>query len=358
MNNTAIMGEGFFIIDEVNTSLLHDVGSGYVLCEQDGFLYLIKDIYSQTDKIKIVDVQQPENPLIVGSYELELGEHLLDFKIHENIAYMLTELGIFSPFRCSVVLLDITDPSNPVRLGSSAREDVRTYLVNNTDRICVYKNYTYVSSNELLIFDCSNRSLPVLVASYPATLADIHVSNDSLYHVSNYVTIYSLADPVNPVFVGSVNCTKQNTVRSGVYGNYLIRAFRDSGLQVYNFTDPLHPAICGDYDFPERQQYTEGNIQDMAISEDRIFTSGREIYIFDLTNPQKLKRIARLNIGDQNISQITVANNYLYLTFDSNIRIYSYIENSLGRNFGLGIGIGIPVVVGTLVVIRWKKKRV
>ncbi|MBK5114953.1 MAG: hypothetical protein KGD59_11420 [Candidatus Heimdallarchaeota archaeon] len=357
MNNATIMGEGFFIFDEVNTSLLHDVGSGYVLCEQDGFLYFIVDKSSETDKIKIVDVQQPENPLFVGSYELEDLESLVDFKISENIAYMLTELTIFAEYRFSVATLNISDPTNPVRLGSSALERINSFRADSLEHISIYKNYTYVSSNELLIFDCSNRSLPVKVANYTSTGGYLHINNDFLYLVWNGVTIYSLADPVNPFYLGEVKSTKHPTTGSGVYGNYVINSFLDSGIQVYNCTDPTQPTICGDYDFPEWQLYTEGNIQDMEIVEDRVFTGGGELYIFDISNPQNLKRIARKNFGDQNISRITVANNYMYLTILNNIRIYSNVENSLGRNLGIGIGVGLSVVVGVLLVIWWKKKR-
>ena len=355
MNTATIMGEGFFIIDEVHTSLLDDVRSGYVLCEQDGLLYLAVDLgYKRL--VRIIDVQQPESPVVVGSYDLE-DEHLVDFKIRENIAYMLTELGIFSPFRCSVVLLNITDPTNPVRVGSSALENVRTYQVSFSDRICIYNNYTYVSSNELLIFDCSNRTLPVKVANYTSSLGDLYVKNDRLYLVSDDVKIYSLADPVNPVFLGAVNSTKQPTTGSGVYGNYVISAFQESGIQVYDCTDPTQPTICEDYDFPNWEDPVEGIIQDLDIVGDRLFAGGGKLYVFDISIPQNLKRIARINIEDQNISRITVANNYIYLTFPSNIRVYSYVENSLGRNLGLGLGIGLPIVIVGSLLIRRKKKR-
>lgn len=355
MNTATIMGEGFFIIDEVHTSLLDDVRSGYVLCEQDGFLYLAVDLgYKRL--VRIIDVQQPESPVVVGSYDLEDAEHLVDFKISENIAYMLTELGIFSPFRCSVALLNITDPTNPVRVGSSALENVRTYQVSFSDRICIYKNYTYVSSNELLIFDCSNRTLPVKVANYTSSLGDLHVKNDCLYLVSTDVKIYSLADPVNPVFLGAVNSTKHPTTGSGVYGNYVISAFQESGIQVYDCTDPTQPTICDDYDFPNWEDPVEGIIQDLDIVGDRLFAGGGKLYVFDISIPQNLKRIARINFGDQNISRITVANNYMYLNMHGTIRMYSYVENSLGRNLGLGIGIGLPVVIVGSLLILWKKK--
>jgi hypothetical protein len=361
MNNATIMGEGFFIIDEVSTMLLNDDEFDSVLCIQDDLLYLSLINYTEgegySNIIQIIDVHQSENPVVVGRYEFGVYEYLFDFKISENIAYMLTELAYIIGQFCSVELLDISDPTNPVRIGSSTPESIYYYRVNRTDRIGIYNNYTYVSSlNKLLVFDCSNRTLPVRVGSYPSSLGDVHVENDYLYLVSNSVTIYSLADPVNPVFLGAVNSTKGVSVRSGVYGNYVISAFRDVGIQVYDCTDPTQPTICKDYNFPNRQLYIEGNIQDMEIVGDRLFTGGSELYVFDISNPQKLKRMARLPIGDQNLSRITVANNYMYLTIDSNIRIYSYVENSLGRNFGLGIGLGLPIIiVGSILIVRKKK---
>ncbi len=361
MNNTTIMAEGFFIVDEVNSISINEGEPGTVLCIQDDLLYVGLINYSEgegySNIIQIIDVHQPENPVVVGRYELGFYEYLIDFKISENIAYMITWLAYIIGHYCSVELLDITDPTNPVRIGSSTPESIRYYRVNNTDRIGIYKNYTYVSSNELLIFDCSNRTLPMRVGSYPSSLGDVHVENDYLYLVSNGVTIYSLADPVNPVFLGAVESTKGFSVRSGVYGNYVISAFRDAGIQVYDCTDPTQPTICKDYNFPYWQLYIEGNIQDMEIVGDRVFTGGKELYVFDISKPQKLKRIAWLTIGDKNLSQITVANNCLYLTIDSNIRIYSYVENSLERNIGIGIGVGLTVVVGASMFIRWKKKR-
>jgi len=354
------MGEGFFIIDEVSTILLNEGELGEVLCIQDDLLYVSLINYTEGEGypniLQIIDVHQPENPVVVGRYELGVAEYLFDFKISGNIAYMITWLAYIIGHYCSIELLDITDPTNPVRIGSSAPEAIRIYRVNNTDRIGIYKNYTYVSSNELLVFDCSNQTLPVMVGSYPSSLGDVHVENDYLYHVSDGVTIYGLADPVNPVILGAVESTKGISVRSGVYGNYVISTFQDSGIQVYDCTDPTQPTICKDYDFPNWQLYIEGNIQDMEIVGDRLFTGGSELYVFDISKPQKLKRMTRLPIGDQNLSRITVANNYLYLTIDSNIIIYSYIENSVGRNLGIGIGVGLPVVVGASLFIRWKKK--
>ena len=356
MNNATIMGEGFFIVDEVNSISINEGEPGTVLCIQDNLLYLYV-VKSYSKIIQIIDVQQPENTLVVGSYELEDGEWLRDFKISENIAYMLIELPIFSLERYFIALVNITDLTNPVRVGSSALADPYLYGADYTEIISVYKNYTYVSGlDKLVIFDCNNLTLPVKVANYASTGGDLHINNDYLYVVWNGVTIYSLADPVNPVFLGEVNSAKSLTTGSGLYGNYVINAFQESGIQSFNCTNPMQPTICGDYDFPEEKLYIERNIQDMELVEDRLFTGGRKLYIFDISEPQNLKMIAQVNVGDQNFSRITVANNYLYLTFPSKIGIYSYVENSIGRNLGLGIFIGLPiVVVASLLILRKKR---
>jgi len=351
MNNITIRGEGFSIINEVETSLLKDGEEGAVLCEHNGYLYLQVKGYKKT--VQIIDVRQPESPIVVGSYELE--GTLLDFKISENIAYLLIELGLYTGIRYLVALVNITDPTNPVHLGSSALEKITTSRVECSEQISIYKNYTYVSSDELLIFDCSNRTLPVKVANYTSTGGQIHIKNDFLYLVSAGVKIFDLTDPVNPLLLGELNSTKHFSVGSGVYGNYVINAFRESGIQSYDCTDPTQPTICEDYDFPKWQIGAKGIVHDIDIVEDRLFAGGDKLYIFNIRKPQNLKRIAMKNIGDQNINRITVASNYIYLTIDSNIRIYSYVENSLLRNIGLGIGIGLTILVGALIFFKKKK---
>ncbi|MHA1738479.1 MAG: LVIVD repeat-containing protein [Candidatus Heimdallarchaeota archaeon] len=361
MINIINIDEGFFIIDEVNSISINEGEPGTVLCIKDDLLYvgLVNNSEEQgySNILQIIDVHQPENPIVVGRYELGFLEFLCDFKISGNIAYMITWLAYFIGQYCSVELLDITDPTNPVRIGSSPAEAIKTYRVNNTDRIGVYKNYTYVSGDAFLIFDCSNQTLPMRVGSFPSPLVDVHIENDYLYLVSNGVTIYSLADPANPVFLGAVESTKGFSVRSGVYGNYIISAFQDVGIQVYDCTDPTQPVICKDYDLLKWKIGAKGIVHDIEIVEDRLFAGGDKLYIFNIRNPQKLRRIARINIGDQNISQIIVANNYIYLTIDSNIRIYSYVENSLLWNIGLGSGVGLSILLGTSILIVLVKRR-
>ncbi len=362
MNNTIIMGEGFFIIDEISFTLLEEGERGTVLTVQDDLLYLFVSNSTQegsfADSIRIVDVQQPENPEVVGRYDLDKDDYVVDFKIKDNIAYILRQIFYSGGINWTVTLLNITNPSNPVELGISAVETAISYIFGLGSWCLVnYENYTYVSTDfELIIFNTSNPTLPLKVANYTSTGGELHVNLDFLYLVSNGVKIYNITNPINPVFLGEVNSTKHTIAGSDLYGNYIINAFWHSGIQVYNCTDPFHPIICWNFDFPDNEFFPEGTIHDMKIIGDRLFTGANRLNVFDINNPQEVKRIARLKIGGKAIDRLVVSEDYIYLTIWGRIKFYSYSENNLPRNIGIGISIGLPIVIVASLLIRRKRR--
>ena len=363
MYNATIVVQGSFTLKRVNSALLKEGERGTILCSKDDFLYILVENSSEAeefaDSLQITDVRQPESPIVVGRYELAVNDTLHNFQVKNNIAYMLIEKPYPGVINWTIKLLNITEPANPVLLGSSALENTTRFSMYSW-YISIHNNYTYVSTDfELIIFDCSNPTSPVKVANHTSSGGETHITNDLLYLVSAGVKIFDLADPVNPVFLGEVNSTKHTSECSGVHGSYVINVFEWFGIQVYNCTDPSQPTICWDYDFPEWDFQPGGNIHDMEIVGDRLFAGGRKLYVFDLSNPQNLVRIARKNIGDRDIRRITVSGDYIYLTIHYNLRIYSYVENFLGRNLGLalGISIGIPILIGGSLLFLKKKEK-
>ena len=90
LNNITIIGEGFFIFDEVNSSLLKEGESGTVLCVQDDFLYLNVWNFSQVEMryynfVKIFDVHQSDNTNIVGSIEFKHTYGVVQINVSYNI---------------------------------------------------------------------------------------------------------------------------------------------------------------------------------------------------------------------------------------------------------------------------------
>ena len=357
-NNTIIIGKGFFLIDEISFTLLEEEERGYVLALQDDLLYLFVSNSTQegsfADSIRIIDVQQPENPEVVGKYDLDKDDWVVDLKIKDNIAYILRQISFSGGINWTVTLLNITHPTNPIELGISAVETATSYVFGLGSWCLVnYKNYTYVSTDfELIIFNTSNPYLPEKVTNYTSTGGELHINNEYLYLVSSGVKIYNLMNPVNPLFLGEVNTTKHIVAGSELYGNYIINAFWYYGIQVYNCTNPYHPTICWDFDFPDKEFFPEGTIHDVEIIGDKLFTGANRLNVFDLSDLQKVKRIARLRIGDKYIDRLEVSEDYIYLTAWGRFKIYSYKENNLPRNIGIGISVGVPVLIVASLLIR------
>ncbi|MHA1738488.1 MAG: LVIVD repeat-containing protein [Candidatus Heimdallarchaeota archaeon] len=354
------MSEGFFIIDEINFTLLEGEERGTVLILQDDLLYLFVSNSTQEgsfpESIRIIDVQQPENPDVVGKYDLDEDYWVVDFKIKDNIAYILKRIYFSGGINWTITLLNITNPSNPIELGVSAVETATSYIV-GLDSWCLasHENYTYVNTDfELIIFNTSNPTLPEKVANYTSSGGELHINNDYLYLVSSGVKIYSLAEPINPLFLGEINTTKNIVAKSDLYGNYIINAFWYYGIQIYNCTDPYHPTICWDFDFPDREFFPEGTIHDVEIIGDKLFTGANRLNVFDLSDLQKVKRITRLRIGDKYIDRLVVSEDYIYITAWGKFKIYSYKENKLLRNLGIGISVGVSVVIVASLLIRKK----
>jgi len=358
----SLIVEGSYVIKEHQSLLLEEGETGAVKYIHDDIAYLLTRNSSQDFEdpynLFLVDIQQPTHPIRLGRFDLAAKELLLDVKVEGNIAYLLRMKTYLGLGNWTITILDITEPENPIHL-SSINENI-THTAWDLWDFTIYNNYLYVCSDSSLeIFDCSNLTLPVKVATHVSFTGDIYINNEYMYLVSSRIKTYDLTDPINPILLGEVNCTKHTPAGSGVFGNYVIRAFWWSGLQAFNLTDPYHPTICGNYRFPQREIQPGGQIHNMEIQGDLLFAGGRKLYVFDISNPQQLERIAAKRIGDRDISSIALSGNYIFTNIHNAIVVWFYSETSLERNLGLGLGIGVglPVVVGVSILIGKRKKK-
>jgi len=141
----------------------------------------------------------------------------------------------------SLTLLDISDPLNPVSLGSVATTDFEWEIESAGDLI--YTAYF----DGLRVIDVSDPTNPI-VAGYldlPGYNQNLDVAGDHAYVASSDsgMIVVDISDPANPARVGQYMGTQETTM-VGVAGD---RAYLGGAglLSVVDITDPRNPSLIG-----------------------------------------------------------------------------------------------------------------
>jgi len=144
----------------------------------------------------------------------------------------------------SLVILDISEPANPIKLG-------QTILPDMVAEVAVSDTHAYVTDNSgnLHIVDTSNPSAPVCPGS--CKIGDF-VHTTTILHNYAYVVgwygiyIVDISNPAQPVQVGS--CRMDAAMDIAVAGNRAYVADYDTGLQVLDISDVNDPKRLGGCD--------------------------------------------------------------------------------------------------------------
>jgi len=122
---------------------------------------------------------------------------------------------------------DISDPLNPVELGS-----VSTNIISNGIGADISGDYIYVlsaSSDSLEIIDISDKANPVIVGNISETLPAL-LNDGSVDAAGGYVyvttlnglSIFNVSDPTNPVLVTTITDVSVTATKGAVSSNYYI----------------------------------------------------------------------------------------------------------------------------------------
>ncbi len=121
-----------------------------------------------------------------------------DIFVVENYAYVLGDV---------LEIIDITDPTNPQLIGSY---DGLEYHNNNdleNQIVVVEEDYAYVADNNLKIFDISDRTNPILISYYDSIspIRYLTVERNYLYFtdIEEGLTILDISDVNSPQLIGS-----------------------------------------------------------------------------------------------------------------------------------------------------------
>ncbi|MFC1572564.1 T9SS type A sorting domain-containing protein [Candidatus Eisenbacteria bacterium] len=212
--------------------------SGYVddIAVSGRHVYLAEGL----NGLGIVDVSDPGNPTLAGSHDTPSSAH--GVFVSGSHAYVVGEyLGL--------QIIDVSDPSITNLVGSCHVPGARHVFVSG--------DYTYAAgSYGVHIIDVLDLSAPAPVASLdmPGVAQGIFVTDGFAYVIwgegssDNRMTIFAVADPSNPVAVGSFHLYMYPSYDVFVADGYAYLATSALGLLVVDVSDPANPTLATWFD--------------------------------------------------------------------------------------------------------------
>ena len=246
-----VVGDRAFVADNTNGLVVADVSivanpqetghfetAGMVMDVElsDGYVYVC-----DSDRLFILEASDVTYPKAVGFYEATgNGEgDGIHVAVQGDYAYLANgEAGL--------VILDISDRSDPQQVGQSDTDDIAV-------DVFVVGDHAFVADQEngLVIIDVSNPILPHQVGHYDTNdFARRIVVRDDLAYIGDRfedLQIVDVSNPANPTFVG--NWTQEDGHVNGIAlsGDYAYLSTGDQGLRIIDISDPANPVEVGDY---------------------------------------------------------------------------------------------------------------
>ncbi|MBN2790556.1 MAG: T9SS type A sorting domain-containing protein [Candidatus Delongbacteria bacterium] len=269
---------------------------------KDGYL-LTADGYS----LNIIDVRDSYNPTSIGYFFNALGE-TFTLSLYDNILC----LG-YSYQKPDMLMIDITDPTNPVELYDF--DYVGTDLTTmNSDQD---QDYIYLNTlEEFKIYEKSDAGDPVLKGSYFAEdwITDIVVSNRIAYVTleSKCIDLIDVSSPDTP--------SLKSTIDLGIYGatlairnNILFVSHYKNGLKIYDVSDPTSPILL---DSLSAHQNSITSFSRPYIYDGQLFlfdTNWNELFIYDIMDIDNITLLQSIKY-DRYIGKMIYVNDLLYST--------------------------------------------
>jgi hypothetical protein len=227
---------------------------------------------------------------------------------------VLIEAGIAS----NALMTFFYDLSNP------AAPFLKSILYGNTHEpsVAQMKGVAYETfSNGLAVWDTSNPAVPQLVKiikNSSFSLRPVKINNGYLY-VND--SIFSLADPRNPVLVKQLPTSATDLF---LQGNYLYVATGNTKFDVYAITDPPNATLAGRYTFPSG--FTSGVSVRGSTAYVSLGNLGFSVLdVSDLSNIRLVRSVPPYNSGFYR--KIVFDDNFAYITndkpYENGVHFYS-----------------------------------
>jgi len=204
-------------------------------------------IANAEDGLVILDVSDPSNPLEAGSCPLENAQNVI---VVDDIAYVIEQGQVEdgTALNDRLVLIDIKTPSAPRILGEYTPES--GFAHQTLSNMAVSDQMVYLTlSDRLIVVDVSVPSQPVTAGefSFSSNISSpgVVVVAGIAYLQANQLHVVDVRIPAEPVEIGGSDTGWGASI--AVQNQIAYIASWDSGLIILDISDPAKPIKLGQY---------------------------------------------------------------------------------------------------------------
>ncbi len=189
--------------------------------------------------LAVVDISDPDNPVVVGYFDLSIPFSRTDNLIVEgDYAYWIVGNDL--------VIVDVSDPEAPVDVSRSQH--------GGTEGLQLVGDLLYMTTRtRLIIVDVSDRANPETLFYSNSLFEDAHCMSVTgttvcvgLADDETGIVFLDSSDPTNPVIINHYN-PGWRVHDIEIIGDYAVLAVGSDGLRFINISDPLNPSLIRPY---------------------------------------------------------------------------------------------------------------
>jgi hypothetical protein len=295
-------------------------------------------------------VQADESVELVG----QIGGSPTDVMLHGDYAYVRVGGGQYR-------ILNVSDPTSPTLVTET---DVPL-----TGVVSTCENYLYTSNfdrRDITVVDISDPTDPVRVGSAPydwsgRSRIDMKVSDDYLYFLTWYyyndnaldprlvLDILDISDPMSPVKRGTYEVSTDYPASDLAVGNhYAYIPVIGDGLHIIDVSDPDDPTKVGVYATDTEDILMEGNHL-YALTWAQSYTETNQLQILDVSDPLTVTELGSCEqpLGPPdwyNTFDWMIEGDHVYVSLDDKLTILdvSAPENPTQTYLGQPLQLGYP----------------
>ncbi len=233
--------------------------------------------------LHVVDLVDPVAPVVTGSVDVGYNT-LASLAVSGHLVLTASNWS-------GAGIVDVADPAHPVRL---------TYLYTKGESYSIARQQgrAFLAETDagLRVLDLADPAAPTLLATVPALTSVLDVAAGPGYVAvadGSWLLLYDASNPASPVLLGSARTSTRQWIREVVLQGTLAVAAATETLEVFDLTDPRHPARIGVLD-------ALGSARGLDVSGHLAFVADekKSLRVVDLSNPAAPVQIGAVTTSD------------------------------------------------------------